>query len=160
MSKEITVFVSHSHRDIEIAEKMCEYLHRKGLTCWISSKNIQGGKWPDYVMRGINNCDVFVLIYSKYSNESGNVENEVINAAKTDALLIPFCLDSSEMNATLTLHLTKYEKVVVGNAPLEQKFDELYQKIADAMADQNLSLYHFDEPESRQSASVSGGTFW
>ena len=156
MSKEITVFVSHSHRDIDIAEKMCEYLHQKGLTCWISSRNIPGGKWPDYVMHGINNCDVFVLIYSKYSNESGNVENEVINAAKTDALLIPFCLDSSEMNATLTLHLTKYEKVVVGNAPLEQKFDELYQKIADAMADQNLSLYHFDEPESRQSASVRG----
>ena len=154
MSGEITVFVSHSHRDIEIAEKMCEYLHQKGLTCWISSRSIPGGKWPEYVMHGINNCDVFVLIYSRHSNESGNVENEVINAAKTDALLIPFCLDSSEMNATLTLHLAKYEKVMVGNAPLEQKFDELYQKITIAMDNGNFSLNRPDKPENSQSSIV------
>jgi TIR domain len=72
------VFISHSNKDKPTADAICNYLESAGVPCWIAPRDIAlGSDWSEGIMRGIDSCRVFVLVFSEHANDSEHVRREV-----------------------------------------------------------------------------------
>lgn len=102
------VFISHSSTDKAIADATCHILEEYGIPCWISSRNIVPGKtWAGNIVQAIRNCNLMVLIYTKYANNSSQVANEVNKAFSYGKIIIPFIVDSTPMNDDFDYYLSR-----------------------------------------------------
>jgi hypothetical protein len=102
------VFISHSSINKKAADAVCHTLEHNGVKCWIAPRDIPpGANYGGEIIKGIKNCKVFLLIFSKEANASSAVAKEVERAAlgykKT---VIPFRIDDGEMNENLEFFLT------------------------------------------------------
>ncbi len=85
------VFISYSEADKETADRVCSALEAEGVKCWIAPRDIDPGMpWSEAIIDAINQCPVFVLIFSFHSNDSEQVIREVQNAVHKKKRLIPF----------------------------------------------------------------------
>lgn len=72
------VFISYSTKNSDIANKICYALEQNGLKCWIAPRNIPSGTvYIDAIADAIKSTKIIVLIFSKYSQESKYVSNEI-----------------------------------------------------------------------------------
>src|ERR1700744_1761606 len=75
------IFISYSAKDQKLADSLCDYLESRGLSCFISSRDISAGKnYLEELMNAIVDCKKVVLILTKNSNTSGWVLNEIERA--------------------------------------------------------------------------------
>ena len=80
MSKKI--FISHATHEAEYAKQVCEYLENHEYQYWIAPRDIlPGHSYGEEIMRGIEQADLFLLIFSKKANESQHVLREEIGRA-------------------------------------------------------------------------------
>ena len=100
------VFISYSTKNSDIANKICYLLENNGLQCWIAPRNIASGKnYVDEIARGIKSTKIIVLIFSKYSQESKYVNNEVMMGFTYNKPIISFNIDQSEPNDIMGYYL-------------------------------------------------------
>lgn len=121
------VFISHSSADLEISERLYEYLESNGIKCWIDSKNVSG-LYARSIIEGIKQSQIMVLVFSGNSNESPHVENEVDNAFNERKVIIPFRIEDIEMSDVLLYYLRK-SHYVDGYLDPVAAFDELKEQI-------------------------------
>ncbi len=75
------VFVSYSSKDKTTCDALCATFENKGIRCWIAPRDIlPGANWGEAIIRGIEQCQVMVLVFSAHSNESPQVKREVERA--------------------------------------------------------------------------------
>ena len=89
-----SVFVSHSSSDKAVADMIVESLENEGISAWIAPRDIRGGS--DYgasIRKGVRECEVLVLVFSKKSNESEAVIREVQLAFNEKKAIIPFRIE-------------------------------------------------------------------
>ena len=85
------VFISYSTQDVDIANLVHGYLEGSGISCWIASRNIEGGEsFAVQIVDAINDCAVFLMIASGNSNMSSHVSNELSLAFSAKKKIIPF----------------------------------------------------------------------
>jgi len=102
------VFISYSSKDKITADAICHVLEQNGVRCWIAPRDIPpGANYGGEIIRGIKDCKVFLLIFSKDSNASPAVAKEVERAIlgyrKT---VIPFRINDVAMSENLEFFLT------------------------------------------------------
>lgn len=106
MSKRI--FISYSRREIGFVDALVDQLESKGNQVWLDYRSlIPGTPWLDQIHRGIEEADVLLLVVSKASLASQNVEVEwksVLQQKKRIILLVFEAVD-------LPNELEKYEWV-------------------------------------------------
>jgi len=57
MSRDI--FISYSHADQTIANKVCQRLEEAGFSCWISSRDeLPGEQWAEMIARGVDESKI------------------------------------------------------------------------------------------------------
>lgn len=100
------VFISHSSADLAVSEKLYEYLEENGIKCWIDTKNVTG-LYARSIIEGIKQSQIMVVIFSRHSNVSPHVENEVDNAFNERKVIIPFRIEDIEMSDVLKYYLRK-----------------------------------------------------
>lgn len=89
-------YISYSSWDSIIAEEACCKLEDSKLKCWISPRDIAGGEDTfKSIMNGIKNAKFFVLIFSKYSQDSEFVKHELKIAFNLHKPVISFKVDES-----------------------------------------------------------------
>jgi len=102
------VFISHSSVNKTAADAICHALEQNGVKCWIAPRDIPpGSNYGGEIIRGIKECKVFLLVFSKEANKSPAVQKEVERAVlgykKT---VIPFRIEDVVMNENLEFFLT------------------------------------------------------
>ena len=102
------VFISHSSVDKKAADAICHALEQSGVKCWIAPRDIKAGaNYGGEIIRGIQGCSVFLLVFSREANASTAVAKEVERAVlgykKT---VIPFRIEDVAMSADLEFFLT------------------------------------------------------
>jgi|GEM_PF-7100832 len=122
------IFISYSHRDEQEALNIVSKLESYDLKCWISKRNIISGNYAEQIIKSINNCKVFVLIYSANSNESEHVRNEIDKAFRKNIPIIPFRLDNTTPNEDFDYYLGR--KLWIEAYPNKEK---QIKKLADAV---------------------------
>ena len=94
------VFISHSSKDLELSEKICDYLQEQGIKCWIDSRNVTG-LYARSIIEGIEQSELMVLVYSGKANSSAHVENEIDNAFCLGKMIIPFRIEGTPYSNVL-----------------------------------------------------------
>lgn len=88
------VFISYSSRQSDSAQRVCDYLERHGVRCWIAPRDIRpGGNYATQIVHAIRGCRALVLLASENTNVSGHVSNEVSLAFDCKKVIVPFKLE-------------------------------------------------------------------
>ena len=123
------IFMSYSRREVGFVDDLVRNLEQAGHEVWLDYRNlIPGRPWQDQIYQGIQNADVILLVVSKASVSSQNVEVEwrrVLDQKKRIILLIFEAVD-------LPKELEKYEWVDFrGNykAGLKELYSQLEQPV-------------------------------
>ncbi|MBR5802515.1 MAG: toll/interleukin-1 receptor domain-containing protein [Alistipes sp.] len=128
------VFISHSSADLELSEKIYDYLQEQGIKCWIDSRNVTG-LYARSIIEGIEQSEMMVLIYSDKSNSSAHVENEIDNAFCLGKMIIPFRIEGTPYSTVLRYYLNKSHYVDGMPQPLEA-LEQLRDQIRRNMSEQ------------------------
>jgi hypothetical protein len=73
-----TVFISHSTQDREFVEQVVALLADHGIGTWYAPSDIQSTEqWERSILRGLMECDCFLLVMSPRSARSPWVKREV-----------------------------------------------------------------------------------
>ena len=100
------VFISYSTKDTDSANLVHSYLEGNGISCWIASRNIEGGEsFAVQIVDAIEACSAFVMIASDNSNGSDHVSNELSLAFSGKKKIIPFRLQNSPPSKSNTYFL-------------------------------------------------------
>ena len=135
------VFISHSSADIELSEKIYDYLQEQGIKCWIDSRNVTG-PYAKSIMEGIEQSELMLLVYSSNVNSSPHVESEIDNAFCKGKTIIPFRIEGTPYSIALSYYLNKSHYIDGMPYPLDA-LDKLCDQIK-----RNLSEYkRFDTIE-------------
>ena len=127
------VFISHSSKDLELSEKICDYLQSQGINCWIDSRNVTG-LYARSIMEGIEQSEMMVLVYSGRANSSAHVENEIDNAFCLGKMIIPFRIEGAPYSKVLRYYLNKSHYVDGMPEPLaalEQLRDQIKRNMSE-----------------------------
>lgn len=136
------VFISHSSKDLELSEKICDYLQSQGINCWIDSRNVTG-LYARSIMEGIEQSEMMVLVYSGRANSSAHVENEIDNAFCLGKMIIPFRIEGAPYSKVLRYYLNKSHYVDGMPEPLAA-LEQLRDQIKRNMSEQK-QLVKIDE---------------
>ena len=100
------VFISHSSKDKNVANQLCEYLEKNGINCWIAPRNVTAGlPYARAILQGIDDSTLMVLLFSDNSNRSRHVESEVDRAFNKEKVIIPFRIVDIAMSDVLSYYL-------------------------------------------------------
>ena len=124
------VFISHSSKDSEIADAICQHLESAGMPCWIAPRDIEpGADWTEGILRGIASCRVFVLVFSDHANESEHVRREVGKAFSLHVPVIPFRTEPIEPRDSLGYFLDSVHWLDATKGPMQQHLPVLTERV-------------------------------
>ncbi|HEX4504954.1 MAG TPA: toll/interleukin-1 receptor domain-containing protein [Alphaproteobacteria bacterium] len=84
------VFISYSSKDRGITETICGALENRGITCWMSSRDIGPGEnFQESIIRAIRTASAMVIVFSGNSNNSDEVKKEVALAGQHKLVVVP-----------------------------------------------------------------------
>lgn len=88
------VFISYSTKDMQRVEEVRAALHDMLVDVFIAEHDVQPGQQLlKEIAKAIKVCQVFLLVWSKNSQESQWVSNELTLAMSESKLVIPIVLD-------------------------------------------------------------------
>ena len=78
------VFISHAHKDKQMAEVICEKLESAQVKCWIAQRDMPvGGDWTEATRNAIGSSHLMVLLLSENANAAAHIEREMAHADKS-----------------------------------------------------------------------------
>jgi uncharacterized protein (TIGR02145 family) len=106
MENSFDVFISYSAKDLVIAEDICSYLEKNGVRCWMAPRDVRPGNlYGAEIVAAIKVCKVLVLVYSRHSNSSKHVINEIDIAFGKDKIIIPFKIEDTPLSESMEYYL-------------------------------------------------------
>ncbi|MBK9781249.1 MAG: toll/interleukin-1 receptor domain-containing protein [Anaerolineales bacterium] len=71
------IFISYSRREVGFVDKLVEYLEKETFNIWLDYRSLVPGKpWEEQINQGLGTSDIILLVVSKASIASDNVEFE------------------------------------------------------------------------------------
>jgi len=101
------VFVSYSSKDKGIADTIVAAMENNHIRCWYAPRDIKPSEdWGKAITTAIEDCRVFLVIFSKNANRSQRVLDEVNLAISQQAIILPFRIENLEPEGAMKLHLS------------------------------------------------------
>lgn len=117
------IFISHSSRDAESAEKVCALLEEAGHRCFIAPRDIRSGhEYAEELMLGIERSDALVVMLSNHSNHSPHVLREVEHAASKGLPILVYKMEEIELTKSMEYFLMTHQWV---NQKVETDFHSI-----------------------------------
>lgn len=126
---EYNIFISHSSVNEEQVKPLCAYLEDKGLKCFVSYRDIPTGvSYPGAITRAIRESEMLLLVLSKESNESTQVDRELTLANDHKMKMSCFRLEDIEYSDDKAYLMSGVNWLDAFPAP-DQHYFELLQDI-------------------------------
>lgn len=120
------VFISYSHKDVNIADAVCHRFEEAGIRCWYAPRNIKpGDEWADAIIEALEKSKVMLLIFTDDSNVSVQVHREVDAAVSSGITIIPFKCSDALPSGSMRYYLSTLHWMDAMNAPLEESIERL-----------------------------------
>lgn len=115
MSNKKKVFISYSSKDIAYAEGMATILKELGVSYWKAPEMIPAGSnYAKEIPKAIGECEYFILLISKASQESIWVEKELDSAVNNRKRIIPIQIDKEPLNDMYRFYLNNVQMISYG----------------------------------------------
>ncbi len=106
------VFISHSSKNAEIAQELCELIEKAEHKCFIAPRDIRSGhEYAEEIINGIDKSNVMLLMLSAESNESPHVLREVERAVSRKIPIIVYRLEDVELSKSMEYFLMTHQWV-------------------------------------------------
>jgi tetratricopeptide (TPR) repeat protein len=85
------VFISHSSHDAPAAQRILKALEARGLSCWISSRDVRpGDNFASAIVEAIENAYAMVLVFSSHANQRAEeIKKEIVLAGQNNLVVLP-----------------------------------------------------------------------
>jgi hypothetical protein len=124
------VFISYSSKDKPIADAICANIEASGIRCWIAPRDIAPGEdWPTAITRAISQSRIMVLVFSSSSNSSDDVGREIILAANSKLVIIPFKIENVEPEPGKQYYLARTHWLDAINPPTQGQINILIERV-------------------------------
>jgi hypothetical protein len=124
------LFVSYSRRDAEPVTLLARKLEASGHHVWLDRSAIQAGAlWQEAIARGIRSADVVVLVLSRQSVESDNVEKELGLAYVTGKPIILAVLSPVPVPSDWRYALAGVEPIIISPGDIEPGVEMLRRAV-------------------------------
>lgn len=110
------LFVSYSHFDAELAERVVHELEGSGIKCWIAPRDVEGGKEYDVaVEEALQAVATVAFLCSENSLKSKYCKNEIRIAFDQSKRIIPIMVDTPALLPGWSLYLGSSQWIDVSN---------------------------------------------
>jgi hypothetical protein len=93
------IFITYSSKDEKVSRTICTALETRGLTCWISSRNVKPGQnYQEQIVRAIRAAKIMVLVFTANANNSNEIKKELSLASKNNLIVIPVRIEDVTPN--------------------------------------------------------------
>jgi hypothetical protein len=124
------VFISYSTKDKTIADAVCAKLEENKIRVWIAPRDVAAGSnFGESIIRAINTCKVFVLIWSANTNTSNHILNEINQAFDHGITIIPFRIQDIQPTDEMRYYFGRTHWLDAINPPLENHINTLRDTI-------------------------------
>ena len=107
-----TVFISYSHADQPIVERLKQDLRRQGVRIWIDHEMLTPGTqdWEEAIRNGIQGSNALIFVASPQARQSRYVKSELLVAEHKGSTVIPFLIagDWADAAPMGTMMVTQY----------------------------------------------------
>src|SRR3990172_184147 len=125
------VFISYSHKDKSVADGVVAALEQKNIRCWYAPRDIKPGMdWGEEIVKAVSKSRVFLLIFSKYSNSSQRVLDELNVAITNELVIIPFRIEKMDPSGAMLLHLSSRHWLDAFVPSWEKHIDDLVKSVS------------------------------
>lgn len=103
------IFVSYAHDDSAIASKLANDLLDRNYPVWIDNLNLAGGtNWERDIMQAIDDCDYFLILWSKNIDVSSFSQKERERALSLGKTIIPLLITGDGQHMSPDLQELQY----------------------------------------------------
>lgn len=118
------VFISHSSVDASLATRICRALEAKGLSCWIAPRDVKSeGTYGREILRGLRECESFLIIVTVASAASEQVEREAERATQYKKRIVPVIVGGTDPGLQLEYYLAGRQRVECSSTPDDKVID-------------------------------------
>lgn len=120
------VFISYSSKDQKTADAVVNYLESAKIKCWIAYRDADAGEpYAASIMKAIRNSSVYLLVFSENSNKSKHVLNEINIAFKNEKIIIPFKIDTCQIDDAVEYYLSATHWLEAMTQPMDNHLKDL-----------------------------------
>ncbi len=125
------VFISHSSRDKKYADAVCNHLENAKIRCWVAPRDIVPGiQYADAIISAIDDCEIFLIIWTDNANRSTHVSKEVERAVSKGKIIIPIRMDACNPTKTMEYYLSSEHWLDAMTPPFEKHLSRLVQAVS------------------------------
>ncbi len=105
-------------------------LEARGLTCWMSSRDIPLGEdYQGHIVAALEAAAVVLVLLSRHSSASKEVPKETAIASEMNKTMIPVRIDASEVTGPLRYQATNAQRLNL-SSHFDARIDELARQLA------------------------------
>lgn len=155
------VFISYSSHDKQIADAICSILENSKIRCWIAPRDIlPGDTYGRSIINGINDCKIVIIVFSSFSDSSGQVINEIERAVSKSKIIIPFRIENITPSGDMELFLGRRHWLDAMTPPMESHIarltDTIFRLLDTHKPSSALSPQLSPEPRSETAGIIAG----
>jgi hypothetical protein len=129
------VFISHAHKDKNIADAICEKLESAHLKCWMTARAISASEDRTETTRNaIGSSRVMVLVLSENANSAPHIRREIAHAFYTRRTIIAFRLSNTLPRRDFLFYLGNASWFDAHGPDPEQHLEALTARITNLVA--------------------------
>jgi TIR domain len=124
------VFISHAHKDIEIAKAICRKLELARMRCWIAQRDIVAGDdWTVATRKAIGSSRVLLVLLSENANAATHLEREIAQAFYNKLSILPVRLSEAPLKRDFLFYLSDVRSFEASKLSEEQFLDALLTSV-------------------------------
>ena len=152
------LFICFSSKDEATAREVVDFLEAKGLTCWISSRDVLPGQnYQEAIVAAIERATGIVFLFSESSSKSGEIRKELSIGSSINVPVFPLRLSPVAPTGALRYELATRQWIDIfpDRAQALGKLAETIKHVmAGGAAEQDAashrrSDFHADSPAAR-----------
>jgi len=134
------IFISYSSKNKVIADAVCHKLEERKMKCWIAPRDIlPGSNYAEELINAIDESKLFVLIFSKDSNQSQHVLRECERAVSHGIPIVPFRIEDVLPGAALQYFIGPQHWLDALTAPCEAHINRLADTVHILLTQEDLT---------------------
>jgi DNA polymerase III delta prime subunit len=141
-SPKFDVFLSHSRKDADVADRVCVALERSGLSVWIAPRNVLPSEsWADAIVEGIASSRLVLVIFSEHANHSKHVARELECAVARDRPVLPLRIEDVLPTGSMEYFLSGHQWLDALPGPIETHLTEILAVMQRVLAGDERGIF-------------------
>lgn len=129
------IFVSFAPQDVRVAMTLCAALESRGLTCWMSARDIEPGEnLPSAIEQALRRARIMLLVFTAHANTSAEMAEELALANRHRLIVIPLRVEDATPNDALAYEFAT-RPWIDAVADWDLAIDQLSRRVGQAVPD-------------------------